>query len=106
MRKSILTGKGIDIQMFLFGFAFLLLETRYVTQMNLAWGATWITSAVVFGSILFMVLVSTVIARLRPIPFKTSIFCMLTALALTYLAPMELLLQKNVFFKLMISISI
>ncbi len=104
MRKSIMTVKGIDIQMFLFGFAFLLLETRYVTQMNLAWGATWITSSVVFGAILFVVLVATIIARLLPIPFKISIFCLLTALAFTFLLPVELLLHQNVFFKLMISI--
>ena len=104
MRKSILTLKGIDSQMFLFGFAFLLLETRYVTQMNLAWGATWITSAVVFGSILFMVLVSTIIARLRPIPFRTSMFCLLSALVLTYFMPVEMLLQENMLLKLIISI--
>ncbi|MFV2007539.1 MAG: spermidine synthase, partial [Longimicrobiales bacterium] len=56
MRKS-LTGRGVvDTEMFLFGMAFLLLETRFVTSMNLVWGATWLTSAVVFGSILAMIL--------------------------------------------------
>ncbi|MBF0099663.1 MAG: hypothetical protein HQK77_02020 [Desulfobacterales bacterium] len=104
MRESIITGKKIDIQMFFFGFAFLLLETRYVTQMNLVWGATWITSAVVFGSILFMVLISTITACLHPIPFKISFFCLLTALTLTYLLPVDLLLQQNIIIKLLISI--
>ena len=44
--------RGIDVEMFLFGLAFLLLETRSVTAMNLAWGATWLTSAVVFFAVL------------------------------------------------------
>ena len=35
IRRSIISGKRIDIPMFLFGFAFLLLETRYVTQIML-----------------------------------------------------------------------
>ena len=104
MRKSFLTGRRIDIQMFLFGFAFLLLESRYVTQMNLAWGATWITSAVVFGSILFMVLISTIFHQLRPIPFKVSFIGLATALTITYLLPVDLLIQQNPIIKILISI--
>ena len=53
--------------MFLFGLGFLLLETRSVTEMNLAWGGTWLTSAVVFGSILAVVLGSHA-ARRAPTP--------------------------------------
>ena len=46
LRKS-----GPDLEMFLLGLAFLLLETRSVTEMTLVWGVTWLTSAVVFGAI-------------------------------------------------------
>lgn len=36
MRRGLTTGRQIDWEMFLFGLAFLLLETRSVTVMNLA----------------------------------------------------------------------
>lgn len=57
LRASLRTG--IDLEMFLLGLAFLLLETKSVTAMALAWGATWVTSAVVFASILLMALLGT-----------------------------------------------
>ena len=105
MRRSVLTGKAIDIQMFLFGMAFLLIETRYVTQMNLVWGATWITSAVVFGSILMMVLISTVNARLRPIPMNVSAVCLVvTFIITTYFLPNELFLRQAFWPKLLLSV--
>jgi len=106
MRRSIRTGKAIDIQMFLFGMAFLLLETRYVTQMNLVWGATWITSAVVFGSILMMILVSTVTVQLRPIPIHISGFCLVATLIVTYFLPNELLLRQAFWTRLLLSVSV
>ena len=51
MRAGLLRRRGVDIEMFLYGFAFLLIETKFVTAMSLLWGATWLTSAVVFGAI-------------------------------------------------------
>gem|GEM_PF-5414813 len=51
-----------------------------------------------------MVLVSTVVARLGPIPFNRSILFLITAIAITYLLTVELLLHENIFLKLMISI--
>ena len=68
LRRSV-AGRGIDVEMFLFGLAFLLLETRSVTAMNLAWGATWLTSAVVFFAVLFMVLLATFAVRAWSPPF-------------------------------------
>jgi hypothetical protein len=53
----------VDWPMFLLGLAFLLLETRAVTAINLLWGSTWITSAVVFGSILATLLAATLLAE-------------------------------------------
>ena len=47
MRGAFWVGKGVDVEMFLYGFAFLLIETKFVTAMALVWGATWLTSAVV-----------------------------------------------------------
>jgi len=104
MRRSIFSGKAFDIQMFLFGTSFLLLEARYVTQMTLIWGATWITSAVVFGSILLMVLVATVTARLRPLPMNVSAVCLVGALIVTYFLPNELFLRQSFWPKLFLSV--
>src|SRR5207244_3901070 len=56
-------GAPFDRPMFFFGLAFLLLETKSVTEMNLVWGSTWLTSAVVSGSILFMILAGTLLMR-------------------------------------------
>jgi spermidine synthase len=69
MRSSV-AGRGrVDVEMMLFGTAFLLLETHFVTSINLIWGATWITSSVVFGAILLVILLSTIVMKLRPIPW-------------------------------------
>jgi hypothetical protein len=48
--------------MFLLGAAFLLLETRAVTQLSLLFGSTWIVNTSVFGGILAMVLVANALA--------------------------------------------
>jgi hypothetical protein len=45
-----------DVQLFLMGAAFLLLETRGVTSLSLLFGSTWIVNAVVFGGVLAMAL--------------------------------------------------
>lgn len=69
MREGLLKRGQVDWEMFLFGVVFLLIETKFVTTMNLVWGATWLTSAVVFGSILAMILMGAVLMALRPIPW-------------------------------------
>ena len=60
-------SKGrFDPQMFLLGAAFLLLETRAVTQLSLLFGSTWIVNTSVFGGVLAMVLAAnTVASRLK-----------------------------------------
>jgi len=63
MRAGMMRSGRIDLETFFFGLAFLLLETKYVTGMNLVWGATWLTSAVVFSSILSMILLATFTCR-------------------------------------------
>lgn len=104
MRHGLRTGKGIDVEMFLFGLAFLLIETRFVTAINLVWGATWITSAVVFGSILFMILLSTVVMELRPIPWRVASWGLIASLLVTYLTPTHLLLAQNAYLRLTLSV--
>lgn len=104
MKISLLKGNGVDVQMFLFGLAFLLLETRYVTQMNLVWGATWITSAVVFGSILFTILLSTLFARIHQISLKVSGVLLILSLIGTYALPAGFLVHQSGVTKLLLSL--
>jgi hypothetical protein len=48
---------------FLMGVAFLLLETSGLVRMSLLFGATWFVNALVFGSVLVMVLIANALAR-------------------------------------------
>ena len=92
-----------DIVLALFGAGFLLLETRGVTALNLLWSATWITSAVVFGGILFMGLVSTAVARALSPRWTVGAVGLLAALALTYGCPVSLFLGWNPVAKVLVS---
>lgn len=103
LRRSLATGRGVDWEMFLFGLAFLLLETRSTTQMNLAWGATWLTSAIVFGSILIMVLLATLLVQLRPPPIQVSAAGLALCLLASYFFPTDALLTASNSAKLALS---
>jgi hypothetical protein len=104
MRGSLGRGRGVDGEMFLFGLGFLLLETRSVTEMNLAWGATWLTSAVVFGSILLMVLLATVLAQVRPIRYEIAVAGLVASLLIAYAVPAEALVGSSGPVKLALSV--
>jgi len=94
MRRSV-TRRRIDGEMFCFGLAFLLLETKSVTGMNLVWGATWLTSAIVFAAILFMVLLATVLMQLRPLSWRVSVVGLVVSLLAAYAVPMHVFLRVN-----------
>jgi hypothetical protein len=102
MRRSV--SRHFDGEMFLFGVAFLLLETKLVTQMSLIWGATWITSAVVFASILLMILLGTILIQYRPMPFSVAAAALIVALIVTYVLPTTWLLASGVLARLARSI--
>lgn len=95
MREGLRARRAMDAEMFLYGFAFLLMETRYVTEMNLLWGATWLTSAVVFGAILAMALAATVVTQLRPISYRAAFAGLILTILVTYLIPIDWLLSQN-----------
>ena len=90
--------------MFLFGMAFLLLETRSVTAMNLAWGATWVTSAVVFGSILAVALLATLCAGRWRVPFALAASCLMLSLVALYLLPATRVLAVGGLSRLALSV--
>ena len=103
MRESI-RARTFDAEMFLFGVAFLMIETKLVTEMNLVWGATWLTSAVVFGSILLMVLGGTVWMQLRPLPWCVSAAALLASLAMTSIVPVRSMVGQPAPLRLALSI--
>ena len=103
LRNSVRSGT-VDWEMFLFGAAFLLLETKSVTEMNLVWGATWLTNAVVFGAILFVVLVATVLMQLKALPWWLSSSGLVVALLMNYAAPVQRMAATNTVTKLAVSV--
>jgi predicted RNA methylase len=56
-------AESFDLQAFLLGAAFMLLETRMVTALSLLFGSTWIVNSSVFGGILLMVLLANAVAE-------------------------------------------
>ncbi len=99
MRASF-TGRGaVDGPMFLFGAGFLLLETRAVTDMGLLWGSTWLTNAVVFASILAMLLLSTLVAAARRLPPALTLGGLAVSLLIAWAIPTERLLGSHLTVK-------
>jgi spermine/spermidine synthase len=104
MRAAVLKREGIDVEMFLYGFAFLLIETKFVTGMNLLWGATWLTSAVVFGAILVTILAGTILTQLKPMRWQVAAVGLTVALLVTYLVPLHMLLRTTPAARLLLSV--
>ena len=102
--RSSLRG-GMDAEMFLFGAAFMLIETRLVTEMNLVWAATWLTSAVVFGSILLTIIAATVLMQLRPIRWRVAAGGLVAAMVATWLIPARTLVGFEPLLRLVASIA-
>jgi hypothetical protein len=88
LRAELLAGR-IDWEMIGFGAAFLLLETSFVTEMNLLFGATWRTSAIVFGSLLFSLLLATLVAARRRPNTRVALAGVIVALVLVSFLPLR-----------------
>lgn len=63
--KSLFTRSGFDPTLFLMGAAFLLIETRGVTDLSLLFGSTWIVNASVFAGILAVAWAANAVVRRR-----------------------------------------
>lgn len=100
LRAGIGRRGGIDLEMFLFGFGFLLLETRFVTGIGLLWGVTWIASAVVFAAILATMLLATLVTAWRPLPWSLAAGGLAVSLAVAWALPPDLLLTSSIPLKL------
>ena len=92
--RSLFSRGRFDLQMFLLGAAFLLLETRAVTQLSLLFGSTWVVNTSVFGGVLAMVLAANAIVG-RLTGYKRKLWYGLLALSLIglWLLPLRLLVE-------------
>lgn len=95
-----------DWEMYLLGMGFLLFEGQACTTMSLIWGTTWITSAAVFSSILFMILVSTIFTNSFKVNWKLAFAGLFACLIITYYLPLAELLYLPTGLKLLISMLI
>jgi len=78
----------LDWTMFFMGSAFLLVETKNLSQLSLLFGATWVTNAVVFSSIFGMAIAANLIVQRWPPPRLSWLFVLLcAALLLSYFVP-------------------
>jgi len=92
--RSLFSRGRFDPQMFLLGAAFLLLETRAVTQLSLLFGSTWIVNTSVFGGVLAMVLAANAVAgRLRSYDRRLWYGLLAVALLLLWLMPPRVLVE-------------
>ncbi len=95
---------GIDYEMFLLGFGFLLLETRFVTGIGLLWGVTWIASAVVFAAILATMLLATLVTAWRPLPWSLASVGLALSLLVAWVLPPGVLLTPSIPLKLLYTV--
>lgn len=103
MRQSVVARRA-DAVMFLFGAAFLLTETKLVTEMNLVWGATWMTSSVVFASILLTIVAGTLWTS-RHSPGQNGITAaLILSLVISWAIPVRLFVGRPIGLRLLTSV--
>jgi hypothetical protein len=99
---TIFTTARMDLPMFFLGAAFLLIETRGVTDLSLLFGSTWIVNAAVFGGVLIVALAANAIVRrwrTSSVPRNAAwlFIPLFAALAVSYLVRPATLLQMPMF---------
>ncbi len=81
--REAITGGGFRTDLFCLGAAFMLLETRMVTQLSLLFGATWVVNSCVFGGILLTIFVVNFLVMRRPVERLTLWFVPLLGTLMT-----------------------
>jgi len=83
--------RRFDLALFLFGAAFLLIETRSVTNLSLLFGSTWIVNAAVFAGVLIVAFAANAAVQRREVGLVAPMVLLLLALAADYaLTPSDL----------------
>lgn len=70
---------AIDVALFCFGAAFLLIETKGITDLSLLFGSTWIVNAAVFAGVLVLAILANGWAARRPPRSTALLFAVLLA---------------------------
>ncbi|HEX9457509.1 MAG TPA: hypothetical protein VGA84_00115, partial [Thermoanaerobaculia bacterium] len=87
--KGFYSRRRFDVPLFLFGAAFLLIETRSITNLSLLFGSTWIVNAAVFGGVLLLANIANAAVR------KGSDHLVVPAVALLFVSLAVALLVTN-----------
>jgi spermidine synthase len=89
-------GAGLDGQFFFLGGAFLLIETKGITELALVMGTTWIvTSVVIVGILLMILLANWTVHLLNPRRIHVVYLLLLASLAIGFAIPIHLLLGQG-----------
>jgi hypothetical protein len=90
-------GQSFDPLLFVMGAAFLLIETRSVTDLSLLFGSTWIVNAAVFAGVLAVVFAANALVRKGHEPNISLVFAFLFAsLLINYFVRPDQLLTLGV----------
>jgi len=97
-RASTGSPSRLNWTMFFMGSAFLLVETKNISQLSLLFGATWVTNAVVFSSIFVMAITANLIVGRWRIARLPLLFILLWgALMVSYFVPFSDLTRLSPF---------
>ena len=89
-------GTTLDPHFFFLGGAFLLIETKGITELALVFGTTWIVASVVITAILTLILLANWTVHLtRPTRPHISYVCLILCLLAGYLIPVHSLLDRG-----------
>jgi hypothetical protein len=93
--------------LFFMGVAFMLLETKSVTQFALLFGTTWLVNALVFLGVLCSVLVAVSVSRRVTFKRPTLLYgVLLTSLVLAFLVPPDSLLDLAVVPRFLVAVTL
>jgi SAM-dependent methyltransferase len=89
-------GTGLSGHFFFLGGAFLLIETKGITELALVFGTTWIVASVVITAILVLILLANwTVHLLRPRRLHVVYVCLMASLAAGYFIPVRSLLDGS-----------
>ncbi len=106
-KKYLHTGRSIEWHFFFLGTAFLLLETKAITELALVFGTTWIVNTVVFSGIMILILLGNYAVRVFKINRTLPAYIFLAvSLLFSYFFHLSNLSALSLFWKLALSVGI
>ncbi|MEW5852070.1 MAG: hypothetical protein AB2A00_25000 [Myxococcota bacterium] len=102
VRRALPTG-GVLPEFFLLGTAFLLMETKGISELGLVFGATWVVSAVVISVILLAILLGNWASERRRFPRRYTYPLLIAALVISYAVPITALVTTSWAMRLVVA---